>query len=59
VRASLQPLALQERLQSICCRHDHVGAPHDRLNPPPRLQLSQWIEKNIGLAEGVNAPTPP
>src|SRR5579859_3920824 len=32
VRASLQPLALQERLQSICCRHDHVGALHGRLN---------------------------
>src|SRR6516225_4231487 len=31
VRASLQPLALQERLKSICCRHDHVGAPHRRL----------------------------
>src|SRR5450432_4641712 len=31
VRAWLQPLALQERLQSICCRHDHVGAPHGRL----------------------------
>ena len=23
--------------------------------PPPRLQLSQWIEKNIRLPEGVSA----
>src|SRR5260370_25183384 len=53
VRASLQPLALQERLQSICCRHDHVGAPHGRFKVH-RLRAMQRCK----ALRAFRAPTP-
>src|SRR6266581_1491198 len=53
VRASRQPLALQERLQSICCRHDHVGAPHGRLN----IHRLRAMQRSKAL-RAIRGPTP-